>query len=1529
MGDKNIEKLLEALVEERKDSADRLAKAEARLQRQEDERKAERQADKEIAEKNNQLLLKMIEKLTQQPTAVQLQAPQAADGAAAVVQPIATYSIHRELSERMEKFVFDPEENKTFEKWFARYQTILETDAAQMTEAQRVCLMTEKLSTCDYDKFANTILPETNASIKFDEAVATLKRIFGRKQSLFALRYECMKIEKEEIESYAEFGARVNLHCEKFDVPHITADDFKVLIFVKGLHNAQDSAALAKLLGKLDQDETRTAENDAVANQRLNLQDAINIATRLQTLSSEKKMVSSKSKQTEVMALEKKSDKSSAEKAPRNNRNWKGSQQANRKPQMPCPLCGGRHWIRECEFKDKVCATCNKTGHKTNHCEAAKTYEEIRKAKRNSERHQSLEVSAAVISTRKFVKPTIDGTSLKLLLDSGSDWTIISAMNWKILGAPELRTCEEQAVSASGDPVKILGKFNARLKLQGREATGPCYVAESQLNVLGADWMEMLNLWNVPLESVCSSIDATKPTQIQDIKSKFPRLFAAGLGKCNRMKASLTLKPGTKPIFRKSRPVPFAAAQPIEMELRRKQCQGVFTPVSFAEFAAPIVVVKKKNGEPRICADYSTGLNEALEPNQHPLPTPEEIFSKLSQFRIFSSIDLSDAFAQIELDDDAKNLMAINTHCGLFRVNRLQQGVKTAPGIFQGLMDTMMAGADGVSVYMDDFIVGGIDEQSHQKNLFEALRRIEDYGFRLKIDKCSFCQEKITFLGHIIDRNGIRPDPTKLEVLQKVPAPTDVQQLQAFLGAVTWYGKFIPHLKDLRGPLDELLCQDEKFDWNSKRQDSFEALKKILASKLALTHYDPKKKIIVAADASSYGMGAVLLHEMPDGSTRPVLHAASSFNKAEKNYPQVQREARALTFAVKKFHRYIFGRRFELQTDHQPLLGIFGNKSGIPVHTASRLQRYALILLAYDFSIKYVDTKSFAYADFISRLIAVQERPDEEVVIATTSRGTDEKNNNLVPSRHSDKVNVKNNNAPGDDRQASVKNENAPDPNDCHTAETRLTVTDSGSSSCFAIETAQSLPVTFEAIRDETIKDETIMELKKVIETGWPKRQNEISNGKVAKFFVHRDSLMIIQNCVFFGDRIVIPRRYHDRILQTLHEGHPGIVRMKLLARSKVYWPGIDVDIEQLVRSCESCAVNSPSPRKCTLQSWPTPNEPWERVHIDFAGPVNGFMYFIMIDAFSNWPEVFKLSSTTAQKTIECVSEVFSRQGICKTLVSDNGRQLTSTQFERFCAENGIKHVTTAPFHPQSNGEAEKFVAVLKSGLKKLEGEGNIDHILRKFLMCYRYTPTRALGDKSPFQLMTGRVMRMKLDLTKPTTNQVTSQETAAERQFNSHHGAKWREFQVGEEVFVKIFTDNKWKWTPATVNERLGAVNYNVLAEAPSGLRRVKSHVNQMKRRYNVVENSNALLDEFDLEFPAAREVEPLIVPEATDEDDDEVFEDEDVFEDAESEEIPAAGIPIPNPAHLDDDIREPVPLPQTPRRSARTTKGIPPQRL
>lgn len=265
----------------------------------------------------------------------------------------------------------------------------------------------------------------------------------------------------------------------------------------------------------------------------------------------------------------------------------------------------------------------------------------------------------------------------------------------------------------------------------------------------------------------------------------------------------------------------------------------------------------------------------------------------------------------------------------------------------------------------------------------QSTKFSEAHGFTLKLEKCKFFQAQITFLGFVVDKNGIHPNPAKIEKIKSMPAPVDKSQLRSLLGSLNYYQRFVPAMKKLRAPLDDLLKNDTPFQWSKDCQKSFEFFKEYLSSDLLLTHYDARLPIIVAADASSQGLGATIMHKFPDGKIKVIQHASRSLSPPEKNYSQIEKEGLALVFAVKKFHRFIYGRPFTLQTDHRPLLSIFGSKKGIPVYSASRLQRWALLLLNYDFKIEYVNTKDFGYADVLSRLIDLQQKPEEEFVVAS------------------------------------------------------------------------------------------------------------------------------------------------------------------------------------------------------------------------------------------------------------------------------------------------------------------------------------------------------------------------------------------------------------------------------------------------------------------------------------------------------------------------------------------------------------------
>lgn len=283
------------------------------------------------------------------------------------------------------------------------------------------------------------------------------------------------------------------------------------------------------------------------------------------------------------------------------------------------------------------------------------------------------------------------------------------------------------------------------------------------------------------------------------------------MGCCNKTKVSLYLKDNIRSIFRPKRLVAYSILPLVDAELIRLEQAGIISPVNYSDWAAPIVVIRKKNGQLRICADFSTDLNNSLQQNRHPLLHCNEIFTKLSNCRYFSQIDLSDAFLQVEIDEDSKNFLTINTHRGLFVYNRLPFGVTVAPSEFQSFVDVMIAGLNKVFAYIDGLVGGGTTIEEHDHNLHELFKRIQDYGFCIRKEKYKFFATEINYLGYIIDGQGLHPDLKKVSAIVNMPAPSNLTTLRSFLGAINYYGRFIPNIHTLR-PLDQFLKKDSV--WN-------------------------------------------------------------------------------------------------------------------------------------------------------------------------------------------------------------------------------------------------------------------------------------------------------------------------------------------------------------------------------------------------------------------------------------------------------------------------------------------------------------------------------------------------------------------------------------------------------------------------------------------------------------------------------------------------------------------------------------------
>ena len=375
--------------------------------------------------------------------------------------------------------------------------------------------------------------------------------------------------------------------------------------------------------------------------------------------------------------------------------------------------------------------------------------------------------------------------------------------------------------------------------------------------------------------------------------------------------------------------------------------------------------------------------------------------------------------------------------------------------------------------------------------------------------------------------------------------------------------------------------------------------------------------------------------------------------------------------------------------------------------------------------------------------------------------------------------------------------------------------------------------VTASQIKSWTEKDPILARIHHFILHGWP---DTPPSPPFQPYFNHREELTAVNGCILWGARVVIPPPGRQLVITQLHSTHPGICKMKSLARSYVWWPGMDTDIASTVQSCSICQQHRPSPPKAPLHPWEWPSHPWSRLHIDHAGPFMGKLFLILVDAHSKWLEVHVVPSTSAAATIDKLRAIFATFGLPDQIVSDNGPGFTSTEFQQFLSANGIRQTLTSPYHPSSNSLAERAVQTFKNAVVKLSG--SIEKRLSQFLFQYRITPQSTTG-VSPAQLLMGRRLRSHLDLLHPDTA-----DRVMKKQEKSVTKRPLRQFELGEKVLVRNY--NGPKRIKGKVVRITGPISYQV--ETENGW--MRRHVDQLRRQFfegNTDSNSNGVVSDDD----------------------------------------------------------------------------------
>ena len=519
-----------------------------------------------------------------------------------------------------------------------------------------------------------------------------------------------------------------------------------------------------------------------------------------------------------------------------------------------CYRCGREdHDPRNCRFKSYECGVCRKKGHLQAMCRSrgATRYLETEEEKWEREERDEEEESATYAQKlealgifhnqnkgQRGIAPwtatvEVDNVNLEMEIDTGSAKSIIGKDTFsRFFSDKQLNKKAPVLTTYSGKELPMKGTLEVTVKHDQQTHQLELLVADvtGQPPILGREWLSRVKIdWTRVLH-------VSKTKQLDEVLAKHEPVFENGLGTMTQFKAKLHLKPHSSPRFMKARPVPFAVRPKVEAELERLEKDGVLEKVTYSEWGSPIVVVPKKGGKVRICGDYKTTVNPCLDVDQYPLPKASDLFTTLSGGKIFSKLDLTQAYHQMEVEDESQEVLTITTHKGLYRYRRLPFGIASAPAVFQRTMEQILQGIPGVVVFMDDIELTGETQEEHLDRLDQVLQRLHNHGLRLQKTKCEFMKDRVEYLGHIIDKDGLHPVPSKVKAITEAPAPTNVNELRSYLGMVQYYARFLPNLATELSPLNQLLKDKTPWSWTSECQAAFQTTKRLLTSARVLTH---------------------------------------------------------------------------------------------------------------------------------------------------------------------------------------------------------------------------------------------------------------------------------------------------------------------------------------------------------------------------------------------------------------------------------------------------------------------------------------------------------------------------------------------------------------------------------------------------------------------------------------------------------------------------------------------------------------------